>query len=174
MWKKKLVLWPFITFFALCAGHSQPGVKPPYRYEDSHARHDSNPALRHFIDLQIPTELTIKRTDNTLESCFSSFAHTNATVGYAMITGWKIQQYIVHDNTNQEFVTFGVSGSNLGGETNSFNLALTLAATSKENNYLEEHVTFYETDIPLDSNWPAEWGRYYKVLWAQTFRVPIE
>jgi hypothetical protein len=91
-----------------------------------------------------------------------------------MITGWKIQQYIVHDQTNQDFGISVLGGSNLGDETNSLNLALTPAATSKENNYFEERVTFFESDVPINGVWSAEWGRYYKVLWAQTFRVPIE
>jgi hypothetical protein len=164
-----------MPFFALCAGRAQTGVKPskPPGGDEIHPIPDANPALRHFIDLQVPTELTMKRTGDSLDIWFSSFGHTNATVGYKMITGWKIQQYVIHDKTSQDYGIFVISGADLGGATNSLNFGFTPAAKFKENNYFEERVTFFESDVPINGVWSAEWG-HYKILWSKTFQEPIE
>ena len=135
---------------------------------------DADPSIRHVVEVNVPTIMRVVSRGNSVTVSFPTLVPMNLTVGDRMETGIRYKQTLHLDGV-ERFLSRSLHGG-LAFEPGDIVLALGRDGVPEPGQefILEQQVTMFETDIPTQHMWSPKVGKYYRVLWTQTFRQTIK
>jgi hypothetical protein len=133
---------------------------------------DADPSVRHAVLMRVPTRMLVVRHRDSLAVSFPTLETTNLMVGHKMVTGVMREDAVIYDGLAHP------RGMSLGGvvfETSTNVLTFGQEGIPKAGREftLEQRVTIFETDMPVQHMWSPQSGKHYRVLWARTFRETV-
>ena len=90
-----------------------------------------------------------------------------------MTVGIRQEESIYHDGTEKPINMALQSGLAFAASTNVLAVPTVEYSQPGQSFDFEHRIMIFETDLPAQHMWSPERGKYYKVLWAGTFREPI-
>lgn len=128
---------------------------------------NADPSIRQPRNVQVPTRLTIERTDSRIGYQFDPAALQTEPlfVGASMIVGYAWEES-VHSNGKTLWTGGGLSTS-VASSSSGFNRHVDGFPVPGEKYTIETRITVFETDIPPQHMWSPESGKY-KVLLTRT------
>lgn len=141
---------------------------------------DANPAIRHPVDVRVPTALVVVRNADTASvgTDPATVETVHLTVGEHMTTGMQFERYVYPEGAARPAQgAFGLQGGLdfRGGRLEPVRLgALHPLKLDGIQRYVVEIVlTWFETDQPADHMWSPQ-GPKYRVLLTRTLRTVVQ
>lgn len=138
---------------------------------------NANPAIRHPVSIQVPTELKIERTDDMLSATVATNRETvSIKVGTNMVVGFRSRwfAYPVGEPRPANFSDGLEGGGHVFGAGTIFLHTKTDGIPQKGKSYVVEmELSAFETDIPPQHDWSPH-SKNYKVLWQRTLKRTVE
>jgi len=140
---------------------------------------DADPSVRHPLSIQIPTELRVQRTEDSVTITFASFETTNLTVGAHMATGFNCETTIYRKGDPAAWRGNGFEGGlDSVARLDTYNYVFTRSRDGipqhGEEYVVEYRLTIFETDLPSQHMWSPQSGKCYKALWTQNLKQEIK
>jgi len=107
---------------------------------------DADPSIRHAVEVNVPTIMRVVSRGNSVTVSFPTLVPMNFLHGGLVFEPGDIVLTLGRDGVPEPGQEF----------------------------ILEQQVTMFETDIPTQHMWSPKVGKYYRVLWTQTFRQTIK
>ena len=139
---------------------------------------DVDPSIRHKVEVEVPTRLTVERESSTLSIAVDRIwlEPTNIMVGLRMVPGVQWQTYIYPADETRPSQTD--RGGLYGGLD--FNLGTSYLHTKPDgipaagkNYVVEMDLSIFETDVPGQHMW-SPYSKNFRVLWKRTLRHLVE
>ena len=115
--------------------------------------------------------MLVVRHGDSLTVSFPTLETTNLMVGHKMVTGIAREDSVYRDGVAQPRGMSLGGGFALESSTNVLPLGRDGIPQPGQEFTLEHRVTMFETDVPAQHMWSPQSGKYYRVLWTQTFRL---
>ena len=165
----------FVVICADCTTRVEPENAPESPGFPIHAPvPNADPSVREQVSVKVPTNLTAKRTADTLSITVDrrSLESTTITVGSKMVTGVRTDLFVypVEESRPAEPARSGLSGGldfNLG--TAILNAKHGGIPVPDERYIVEMDLAIFETDIPPQHMW-SPYSEHYKILWKGTLK----
>ena len=135
---------------------------------------DADPSIRHAVNVRVPTSFRVGQRDDSLIYGFTALQTTNIMVGYKMATGVECQASMDCDGVEQPLFR-QLGPLDFDTSTNRYTLGNARSTLEGGTNCIfVYHVTAFETEIPGQHMWSPKSGKFYRVLWTQTFRKAVK
>jgi hypothetical protein len=138
---------------------------------------NANPAIRHPVSIQVPTELKIERTNDTLSATVATNRETvSIEAGTNMVVGFRSRwfAYPVGEPRPANFSDGLEGGGFVFGTGTIFLHTKPDGIPQKGKSYVVEmELSAFETDIPPQHDWRPH-SKNYRVLWQRTLKQTIQ
>jgi hypothetical protein len=138
-------------------------------------RADADPSVRHLVSIQVPGAVRAQRETTSLTLVSEGVVATNMSVGSNMITGLICDPKVYRKGEMVQLGGWSVQDGFLaGGYKQVYRREIDGIPKPGEHYVAEVTFTFFETDLPAQHFWQPQAGKFYRVLWSQTFRAEIQ
>jgi hypothetical protein len=135
---------------------------------------DADPSIRHAVEVNVPTIMRVVSRGTSVTVSFPTIRPMNLMVGDRMVTGISYKQTLHLDGVERLLSRSLHGGLAFKPEEVVLTPGRDGVTEPGQEYILEQQVTMFETDIPTQHMWSPKVGKYYRVLWTQTFRQTIK